>query len=61
MWAPRRRTVGVLGGSTVLSFLLALGTFDVYLAALAQVLLVATIVTGAFAMLGTSRVRPHQH
>jgi len=54
------RTVGVLSGSTVLAFLLALGTFDVYIAVLAQVLLLATIVSGVLAILGASRVRRHQ-
>jgi len=46
---------------TVVAFLLALGTFDVYTAVLAQVLLVATIVAGFLAILGASPRRRHQH
>ena len=40
------KAVGVLGGLTVVAFLLALGRFDAYVAVLAQILLLATIVTG---------------
>jgi hypothetical protein len=57
---PSYKTVGILGGSTVVAFVLAVGTFDAYLAVLAQLLLVATVVTGAVAMLAL-RARHHQH
>jgi len=54
---PSGRTIGALGGLTVVAFLLALGTFDVYIAVLEQVLLVA----GVLAIVGASRARRHQH
>jgi hypothetical protein len=64
-WRPVRipsgRTIGVLSGLTVVAFLLALGTFDVYIAVLAQVLLLATIVAGVLALVGASLGRRHQH
>jgi len=40
---------------------LVLGTFDLYIAVLAQVLLLATIVAGVLAIVGASRARRHQH
>jgi hypothetical protein len=42
------------------AFALAVGTFDAYLAVLAQILLVATVVTGAVGMLAL-RARRHRH
>jgi hypothetical protein len=61
MKVPSGRTIGVMSGLTVVPFLLALGTFDVYIAVLAQVLLLATIITGVLAIVGVSRSRRHQH
>lgn len=58
---PSSRTVPILFGLTVVAFLAALGTFDVYLAVLAQVLLLATIVTGVLALAGSARRRHTQH
>ena len=60
MKAPSRKTVGILGGLTVVAFLLALGTFDVYLAILAQLLLLATIVCGVLAFLRRPQARHPQ-
>jgi uncharacterized membrane protein HdeD (DUF308 family) len=61
MKAPTPKTIGILGVATVVAFVIALGTFDVYLAVLAQVLLLATVVVGVLAIVGASRSRGHQH
>jgi hypothetical protein len=57
---PRARTVFVLFGITVLTYLVALGTFDFYFAILADLLLLATVTTGLVATISAIRHR-HLH
>jgi len=54
------KTVLVLLGLTVVAYLAAIGTFDVYLAILANLLLLATLVTSVVVVIGAVR-RRRQH
>ena len=61
--SPSSRTILILilSGLTVAAFLIALGTFDVYVAIVAQVLLLATVVCGVLALVGNRRSRQPLH
>jgi len=59
MW-PSGRTVAILAALTVVAFLHALGTFDFYIAILAQLLLLATVVTGVGALVRGLRSHGHK-
>ena len=51
----------ILSGLTVVAFLVALGTFDLYVAIVAQLLLLATVVSGVLALVGNHRSRRPLH
>lgn len=53
------RTVLILAGLTVIAYLLALGTFDAYVAGVADLLLLATITTGVIAIVTGSGRNGH--
>jgi len=57
---PMQKTVVILSGLTILAYLLAVGTFDVYVALVATALLLATLITGAVTLLASHRNLEHQ-